>query len=76
MEFQVHRASSDVPSSITLDHGDLLVMDGPAQLEYAHRTVSGLQGPRVYLTHHWDNTLRPVHWQAWWVVFSLRVCKV
>ena len=53
MEFQVRRASSDVPSSITLDHGDLLVMDGLARLEYAHRTVSGLQGPRVNLTHRW-----------------------
>ena len=32
VEFQVRRrASWDVPSSITLDHGDFLVMDGPAQ---------------------------------------------
>ena len=38
VEFQVRRASSDVPSSIRLDHGDLLVMDGLAQWEYAHRT--------------------------------------
>ena len=45
--------SGDVPSSITLDHGDLLVMDGLAQLEYAHRTVAGLQGPRVHLTYRW-----------------------
>ena len=43
----------DVPSSITLDHGDLLVMDGSAQSEYAHRTVPGLQGPRVNLTFRW-----------------------
>ena len=43
----------DVPSSITLDHGDLLVMDGSAQSEYAHRTVPGLQGPRVNLTYRW-----------------------
>ena len=41
------RASGDVPSPIQLDHGDLLVMDVLAQLEYAHRTVSGLQGPWV-----------------------------
>ena len=53
VEFQVRRASWDVPSSMTLDHGDLLVMDGPAQLEYAHRTVSGLQGPWVNLTYRW-----------------------
>ena len=33
------RVPGDVPSSITLDHGDLLVMDGSAQSEYAHRTV-------------------------------------
>ena len=52
--FQVHRrALSYVPSSITLDHSDLQVMDGPAQMEYAHRTVSGLQGPRVNLTYRW-----------------------
>ena len=53
MEFQVRRASSDVPSSITLDHGDLLVVDGLAQSEYPHRTLSGLQGPRVDLTYRW-----------------------
>ena len=44
VEFQVRRASCDVPSSITLDHGDLMVMDGFAQLEYAHRTVSWAAG--------------------------------
>ena len=53
MEFQVRRASSDVPSSITLDHGDILVMDGLAQSEDVHRTLSGLQGPRVNLTYRW-----------------------
>ena len=47
------RSSSDVPSSIALDHGDLLVMDGLAQLECAHRMVSELQGPRVNLTCRW-----------------------
>ena len=47
------RASCNFPSSIRLDHGDLLVMDGQAQVEYAHRTVSGLQGPRVNLTFRW-----------------------
>ena len=39
-----------VPSLITLDHGDLLVMDGLTQSEYVHCTASGLQGPRVNLT--------------------------
>ena len=53
VEFQVRRASGDVPSSFTLDLGDLLVMDGLAQLEYAHRTVPGLQDPRVNLTYRW-----------------------
>ena len=54
VEFMVRRrASSDVPSSITLDHGDLLVMDGSPQSEYAHRTVPGLQGPLVNLTYRW-----------------------
>ena len=28
-------------------------MDGLAQLEYAHRTVPGLQGPGVNLTYRW-----------------------
>ena len=50
MEFKVRRVPGDVPSSITLDHGDLLVMDGLAQSEYVHCTASGLQGPRVNLT--------------------------
>ena len=53
VEFQVRYASCDVPSSITRDRGDLLVMDGLAQSEYAHRTVPGLQGPRVNLTYRW-----------------------
>ena len=53
VEFKVRRTPRGVPSSITLDHGDLLVMDGSAQSEYAHRTVSGLQGPRVNLTYRW-----------------------
>ena len=35
--------------------------------------VPGLQ---TLLTAGLHNTLRPVHWQAWWVVFSQRVCKV
>ena len=41
------RALGNVPSSIRLDHGDLLVMDGPTQSEYVYCTASGLQGPRV-----------------------------
>ena len=54
VEFEVHRrASSDVPSSSTLDQCDLLVMDGLAQSEYEHCTASGLQGPRVNLTYRW-----------------------
>ena len=54
VELQVRRRALDgVPSLIRLDHGDLLVMDGLAQLEYEHRTVSGLQGPRVNLTFRW-----------------------
>ena len=47
------RAPGNVPSSIRLDHGDVLVMDGLAQSEYEHCTVSGLQGPRVNLTYRW-----------------------
>ena len=50
--FQVRRVPGDVPSSITLDLGDLLVMDGSAQSEYAHRTA-WLQGPRLNLTYRW-----------------------
>ena len=47
------RASGNVPSSIRLDHGDILVMDGLAQSEYEHCKASGLQGPRVNLTFRW-----------------------
>ena len=47
------RASGNVPSSIRLDHGDVLVMDGLAQSEYGHCTASELQGPRVNLTYRW-----------------------
>ena len=47
------RVPGDVPSSIRLDHGDILVMDGLAQSENEHCTVSGLQGPRVNLTYRW-----------------------
>ena len=54
MEFMVRRrASGNVPSSIRLDHGDVLVMDGLAQSEYEHCTASVLQGPRVGLTNRW-----------------------
>ena len=53
VEFHVRRAPGDVPSSIWLDHGDVLVVDGLAQLEYDHRTASGLQGHRVNLTFRW-----------------------
>ena len=54
MEFMVRRrGSGNFPSSIRLDHGDVLVMDGQAQSEYEHCTASELQGPRVNLTHRW-----------------------
>ena len=54
VEFMVRRrASGNVPSSIWLDHGDVLVMDGISQSEYEHCTASGLQGPRVILTYRW-----------------------
>ena len=49
VEFQVRRRSLfAAPSPFRLDHGDLL-MGGLAQPEYVHRTVSGLEGPRVNL---------------------------
>ena len=52
VEFMVRRrAPGEVPSSIRLDHGDILVMDGLAQSGYEHCTASGLQGPRVYLAY-------------------------
>ena len=53
VEFQVRRAPRGVPPPIRLGHGDILVMDGLAQSEYEHRTVSGLQRPRVNLTFRW-----------------------
>ena len=53
VEFKVRRERGSVPSLISLDHGDLLVMDGLTQSEYVHCTASGLQGPRVNLTFRW-----------------------
>ena len=54
VEFKVcRRVQGEVPSSIRLDHGDVLVMDGLTQSEYVHCTASGLQGPRVNLTFRW-----------------------
>ena len=53
VEFKVRRGQGSVPSLITLDHGDILVMDGSAQSEYLHCTKPGLQGPRVNLTYRW-----------------------
>ena len=54
VEFMVRRrVPRGVPSSIRLDHGDVLVMDGVAQSEYEHCTASELQGPRVNLTYRW-----------------------
>ena len=53
VEFKVRRGQGNVPSLITLDHGDLLVMDGLTQSECVHCTASGLQGPRVNLTFRW-----------------------
>ena len=65
VEFKVRRVSDSVTSSITLNHGDVLVMDGSAQSEYLHCTMPGLQGPRVNLTYRWvAQQLRPVHSQA------------
>ena len=53
VEFKVRRVSDNVTSSVTLNHGDVLVMDGSAQSEYLHCTMPGLQGPRVNLTYRW-----------------------
>ena len=54
VDFKVRRrGQGKVPSLITLDHGDLLVMDGLTQSECVHCTASGLQGPRVNLTFRW-----------------------
>ena len=53
VEFKVRRVSDSVTSSITLNHGDVLVMVGSAQSEYLHCTMPGLQGPRVNLTYRW-----------------------
>ena len=54
VEFMVRRrARGKVPSSIRLDHCDVLVMDGLAQSEYEHCTAPGLQGPRVNFSYRW-----------------------
>ena len=61
VDFRVcSRGRRNAPSSIRLDHGDLLVMDGLAQLEYEHSTSSELQGPRVNLTYRWISQHTPV----------------
>ena len=44
------RGLGNVPSSIRLDHADILVLDGLAQSEYVHRTLLELQGLRVNFT--------------------------
>ena len=60
VEFMMRRrVPGEVPSSITLDHDDLLVMDGSSQSERAHRTVRVL-GLTLH-TAGLRNTLRPVH---------------
>ena len=41
------RAPGEVPSSLRVDHGDVL------EPEYEHCRASGLQGPRVNLTYRW-----------------------
>ena len=52
--FNLHRRSSaSSPSSIRLDHGDLLVMDGLTHMHYDHSTAPGLQRTRVNLTFPW-----------------------
>ena len=54
VEFKVRRrAPGEVPSSIRLDHGDILVVDGLAQSENERHAVSGLQGPLVDLAFRW-----------------------
>ena len=49
----LRRASEKTVTSIWLDHGDLLVMDGLTQEEFLHSTASELEGPRVNLTYRW-----------------------
>ena len=54
VEFKVRRGQGSVPSSITLDHADLLVMDGLSAIgAFTLYDASGLQGPRVNLTFRW-----------------------
>ena len=64
VEFMVlRRASGNVPSSIRLDHGVVLVTDGLAQSEYerfARRLSCRVLGSTLP-TAGLPNTLRPVH---------------
>ena len=65
VEFKVRRVSDSVTSSITLDHGDVLVMDGSAQSEYYTVRCLGCRDLGLtLLTVGLRNTLRPVHLQA------------
>ena len=54
VEFKVRHVSDNVTSSITLNHGDVLVMDGSSAIGvFTLYDASGLQGPRVNLTYRW-----------------------
>ena len=74
--FQVRRVPGDVPSSITLDHGDLLGWSGAIGVCTLHGVWAAKVLGLTLLTVGSHDTLRPVHLQAWLVVFSQRVRKV
>ena len=60
VDFRVcRRGKRNAPSSIRLDHGVLLVMDGLAQSEDEHSTSLELQGPRVDFTYRWISQRTP-----------------
>ena len=65
------RVPGDVPSSITLNHGDLLVMGWFSAIGVctSHGALGCMVLGLTLLAAGLHNTLRPVHLQAWWVVF-------
>ena len=73
--FQVHRREpGEVPSSIRLDNGDILVMDGLAQSEYEHRLGCRVLGLTYVPLDNAAHCILSTNWRN--VLLCLRVCKV
>ena len=67
VDFKCRRGRRNSPSSIWLNHGDLLVTDGLAQSEHEHSTSSELQGPLPLRSDGYHNTRRPATGRRNWL---------